>query len=355
LGGGAKIKGVVIYGKEDFRYQEVEIPKIGREEVLVKVARYGICAADPKIFHGKAYFSQVAYDHAPIVAGHEFIGEVVELGPGAAEKFNLKVGDKAIAEQIVPCWECYFCKRGIYNMCDVHEVFGVSGPDGGWAEYIKYPAKSIVWKVPQDLSYEKAILIEPFACAIHGVQRANVQLGEVAVIAGAGAIGLLMLEVLKLKHPQKIVVMEPDDHRREIAQELGADLVINPLEEDPVEKVKELTGGLGCDVVLEASGSPQAVEAAIEMLRRRGRLMEFAVFAKKTCIDFSIISDVKELEIIGGHLGAYTYPLAIKYLNEGLVHTEKIATHNFPLPEWRKAIETSESKKNDAIKVTMTP
>ncbi len=322
---------------------------------MVKVARCGICAADPKIFHGKAYFSQVAYDHAPIVAGHEFIGEVVELGPGAAEKFNLKVGDKAIAEQIVPCWECYFCKRGIYNMCDVHEVFGVSGPDGGWAEYIKYPAKSIVWKVPQDLSYEKAILIEPFACAIHGVQRANVQLGEVAVIAGAGAIGLLMLEVLKLKHPQKIVVMEPDDHRREIAQELGADLVINPLEEDPVEKVKELTGGLGCDVVLEASGSPQAVEAAIEMLRRRGRLMEFAVFAKKTCIDFSIISDVKELEIIGGHLGAYTYPLAIKYLNEGLVHTEKIATHNFPLSEWRKAIETSESKENDAIKVTMTP
>lgn len=83
--------------------------------------------------------------------------------------------------------------------------------------------------------------------------------------------------------------------------------------------------------------------------------MEFAVFAKKTCIDLSIISDVKELEIIGGHLGAYTYPLAIKYLNEGLVHTEKIATHNFPLSEWRKAIETSESKKNDAIKVTMTP
>lgn len=322
---------------------------------MVKVARCGICAADPKIFHGKAYFSQVAYDHAPIVAGHEFIGEVVELGPGAAEKFNLKVGDKAIAEQIVPCWECYFCKRGIYNMCDVHEVFGVSGPDGGWAEYIKYPAKSIVWKVPQDLSYEKAILIEPFACAIHGVQRANVQLGEVAVIAGAGAIGLLMLEVLKLKHPQKIVVMEPDDHRREIAQELGADVVINPLEEDPVERVKKLTGGLGCDVVLEASGSPQAVEAAVEMLRRRGRLMEFAVFAKKTSIDFSIISDVKELEIIGGHLGAYTYPLAIKYLNEGLVHTEKIATHNFPLPEWRKAIETSESKENDAIKVTMTP
>ncbi len=280
---------------------------------------------------------------------------MVELGPGAAAKFSLKVGDKAIAEQIVPCWECYFCKRGIYNMCDVHEVFGVSGPDGGWAEYIKYPAKSIVWKVPPDLSYEKAILIEPFACAIHGVQRANVQLGEVAVIAGAGAIGLLMLETLKLKHPQKIVVMEPDNYRRELAKELGADVIINPLEEDPVERVKELTGGLGCDVVLEASGSPQAVEAAIEMLRRRGRLMEFAVFAKKTCIDLSIISDVKELEIIGGHLGAYTYPLAIKYLNEGLVHTEKIATHNFPLSEWRKAIETSESKKNDAIKVTMTP
>ena len=349
------MKAVVIYGKEDFRYEEVAGPKPGEEEVVVKVGRCGICAADPKIFHGTAYFSQVAYAHAPIVAGHEFIGEVVELGKGAGEKYHLKMGDKAIAEQIVPCWECYYCRRGIYNMCDVHKVFGISGPDGGWAELMKYPKGSIIWKVPKELPDEVAIAIEPLACAIHGVERGNIKLGDVVVITGTGAIGLFMLQVALLKHPRLIVVSDPDEHRLKIAKKSGAEVVINPQKEDIVQKVKDLTEGLGCDVVLEASGHPKAVEQAIDMLRRRGRLMEFGVFAEKSCIDFSIISDVKELEIVGGHLGAYTYPLAIKYLAEGLVKTDQIITHNFPLKDWKKAIETSEKRLENAIKVTMTP
>lgn len=122
-----------------------------------------------------------------------------------------------------------------------------------------------------------------------------------------------------------------------------------------MKKVKDLTKGLGADVVLEASGNPRAVEQAVDMLRRRGRLMEFGVFAEKVNIDFSIISDVKELEIIGGHLGAYCYPLAIKYLKEGLVKVDKIVTHDFPLSDWKEAIETSGEKLDGAIKVIMTP
>jgi len=349
------MKAVVIYGKEDFRYEDVPDPKAGEEEVVVKVERCGICAADPKIFHGKAYFSQVVYSHAPIIAGHEFIGEVVELGKGAKEKYKLKIGDRAIAEQIVPCWQCYYCKRGIYNMCDVHKIFGVSGPDGGWAEYMKYPKGSIIWKIPEDIPCEVAVTIEPLACAIHGVERANIQFGDTVVITGAGTIGLFMLQIVLLKHPQLVIVCEPDENRLEVAKKLGAQIVIDPHKEDLVEKVKSITNGLGCDVVLEASGSPKAVEQAIGMLRRRGRLMEYAVFAEKSCIDFSIISDVKELEIVGGHLGAYTYPLAINYLSEGLVKVDDIVTHNFPLKDWKKAIQTAEKRLENAVKVTMTP
>lgn len=349
------MKAVVIHGEEDFRYEDVPDPKPGAEEVVVKVGRCGICAADPKIFHGSAYFSQVAYDQAPIVAGHEFIGEVVALGEGAGEKYNLKVGDKAIAEQIVPCWKCYFCERGIYNMCDVHEVFGVSGPDGGWAEYIKYPRGSIVHKVPKDMPDEIGIAIEPLACAIHGVERADIDLKDTVVLTGCGAIGLLMLQAAKLKNPRCLIVSDPDEDRLQLAEKLGADILVNPAKQDIVGKVKDLTGNLGCDVVLEASGHPRAVEDAVQMLRRRGRLMEFGVFAEKVCIDFSIISDIKELTIIGGHLGAYTYPLAIRYLHEGLVKVDKIVTHNLPLSEWRRAIDVAEKREENAIKVTMTP
>jgi len=349
------MKAVVIYGTGDFRYEEVKMPKANKEEVVVKVERCGICAVDPKIFHGKGYVPAIVAKHVPIIAGHEFIGEVVELGEGAEDKYSLKVGDKAIAENIVPCWECYYCKQGLYHMCDVHKIWGISGPDGGWAEYMKYPQGSIIWKVPKDLPYEVAVAIEPLACATHGVERANIQFADTVVITGGGVIGIFMLQVAKLKNPKMLIMSDLLEDRLELAKELGADVVINPGEEDIIGKVKDLTDGLGCDVVLEASGNSSAVQQAVGMLRRRGRLMEFGVFPDKTCIDFSIIGDIKELEIIGGHLGFHTYPLAIKFLSEDLVKTDKIITHNFPLKEWRKALETAEKRLDGAIKVTMTP
>ena len=349
------MKAVVVYGKEDFRYEDVPMPVVEDGEVLVRVRKCGICAADPKIFHGKAYFSKVVYDHAPIVAGHEFIGEVVELGKGAKEEYGLEVGDQAIAEQIVPCGRCYYCQRGLYNLCDVHAIFGVSGPHGGWAEYMKYPKGSIIWKVPRDLPPEVGVSVEPLACAIHGVERGGIKLGDTVVVMGLGAIGLFMLQVARLKHPRQIVAIDVIDHRLQVAKELGADVVLNPMRDKVVEAVRDLTSGVGCDVVLEASGSPAAVEQAVNVLRKRGRLVEFGVFAEKTCIDFSIISDIKELEIVGGHLGLRTYPLAIEYLATGLVKTDKINTHDFPLAEWRRALDVAETREGNAIKVLMTP
>ena len=350
------MKAVVIHGKEDFRFEDVPEPKAGEEEVIVKIGRVGICTgADPKIYHGKAYFSQVVYDNAPIIAGHEFVGEVVELGPGAKEKYGLKVGDKAIAEIIIPCRKCYYCKRGRYNLCSAPRVTGILGTDGGWAEFMKFPKGSIVWKVPNDLPWESAVTIEPLGCATHGVERANIQFGDTVVLIGVGPIGLLMLQAARLKNPMLIMAMDPDEYRLNVAKELGADIVLNPMKEDVVKKVKDITDGLGCDVVLETSGNPKAVEQAVDMLRSAGRMMEIGVFAEKASIDFTIISDMKELEIVGSHLGAYAYPPAIKYLSQGLIKTDKIVTHNFPLKDWRKAIEVAGKHLENSIKVTMTP
>ena len=349
------MKAVVVHGKEDFRYEDVPDPKPGEDEVVVKIHRCGICAADPKILHGTAYFSQTVYNHAPIVAGHEFVGEVVELGNGSKEKYGLKVGDKAICEIIIPCNECYFCKRGRYNLCDIHTITGISGPNGGWAEYMVYPKGSIIWKIPQEIPWEAAVTIEPLACGIHGAEQANIQFGDTVVLTGVGPIGLLMLQAAKLKNPLLLIAIDTDEHRLAIAKELGADLCLNPAKEDVVQKVKSLTGGIGCDVVLEVSGNPKAVVQCVDMLRRGGRLMEYAVFAEKTSLDWSIISDIKELEIVGGHLSPYTYPLAIKYLSEGSIKTDKVVTHNIPLKDWRKAIETAEKHIGNSIKVTMSP
>ncbi len=342
---------VVIHGTHDFRYERVDVPKAGAEEVVVKVGRAGVCAADPKIFHGTTYIRPTV----PIIAGHEFVGEVVELGPGAKEKFNLEIGDKAIAEQIVPCWQCYYCKRGLYHLCIVHEIFGVFGQNGGWAEYMKYPRNSIIWKVPEDMPWGTAIAIEPLSCAIHGVERAHIRLEDTVVVMGGGPIGLLMLQAAKLKNPKRLILMEILENRLSVGKALGADEVINSGERDAVARVEELTDGLGCDVILEATGHPSALELGVQMLRKQGTFMVFGVFAEKACLDFSLISDVKELKIVGGHLGTHSYPLAIKYLHEDLVKVDKIVTHNLPLRDFQRAIEISEKKLDNAIKVTMTP
>jgi len=220
---------------------------------------------------------------------------------------------------------------------------------------MKYPKGAIIWKVPNEIPWEAAVTIEPLGCGIHGVERANIQFGDTVVLTGCGPIGLLMLQAAKLKNPMLLIAIDTDEYRLSIAKETGADLVLNPLKDDVVAKVKELTSGIGCDVVLEVSGSPKAVVQSVDMLRRGGRLMEFGVFAEKTSLDWSIISDIKELEIFGGHLGAYAYPMAIKYLRDGLVKTDKIVTHNFPLKDWKKAIETAENHLGNSIKVTMTP
>ena len=349
-------KGVVIHGKEDFRYEHIEIPEPGPEEMVIEVESCGICAADPKIYYGKAYFAQTAYNLAPIVAGHEFMGRIIKTGAEVESKMGLKVGDRAIAEQIVPCGQCWWCKRGEYNRCDVHHIFGVSGPNGGWAKHMLYPKGSLVHKVPEEVSWGDAAIIEPLSCALHGVNLANIQLGETVVIMGCGPIGMFMLQGAKLKNPANLIAIDVDQGRLELAKRLGATCTINPKQEDPVEIVKSLTqDGIGCDVVLEAAGSNASVKAAVNMLRRGGRLMEFSVFAEEVSFDWSIISDIKELTVIGGHLGWRTYPVAIDLLAKGLITSQGIVSTPYQLSDFKKAIDDSMTHQSDGMKTIMKP
>jgi erythritol/L-threitol dehydrogenase len=349
-------KGVVIHGQEDFRYEDIDIGEPGEGEVLVEIESCGICAADPKIYYGNAYFAKVAYSHAPIVAGHEFMGRVVKLGPGSGAKYGLKVGDRAIAENIVPCGTCWWCKRGQYNLCDPHAVFGIVRYNGGWAKHMLYPKGALVHKVPENISWSDAAIIEPLACGLHGVNRARIQFGETVVVVGCGAIGMFMIQGAKLKNPKQVIAVDVNNQRLELAKELGADTIINPAEDDAVAKVKSLTeNGIGCDVVLEAAGNNKSVRTAVDMLRRGGRLMEFSVFAEEVSLDWSIISDIKELEVIGGHLGFHTYDAAIDFLSKGLITSRGIVTQPYPLDNFKAAIDISKGAKEGAIKVVMKP
>lgn len=354
------MKAIVAHAPNDTRFEMKEVPRARQGEVIVKIVACGICGSDIKALHGAGMYWGDEFNpqwvQAPVTSGHEFFGEVVELGEGAAERTGLEIGDYAIAEQILPCWDCMYCKRGQYWMCEVHNMFGFQKDiaEGGMAEYMRYPANAIVHKIPRSFKPEQAAMIEPLACAIHTVQRGKIELDDTVVIAGAGPLGLFMTQIARLKTPKKLIVMDMKPKRLEIAKRYGADIVINPGEVDAVEEVKRLTGGYGCDVYIETSGHPSSVTQGLNMIRKLGRFVEFSVFGAPATADWSIIGDRKELDIYGAHISPYTYPIAIDLLERGLVNVDEIVTSSYSLEQYKEAFEMSE-KGLDSIKVILKP
>jgi erythritol/L-threitol dehydrogenase len=347
---------VVCHGPKDYRVEQIARPVAGPREMVIRIGACGICASDCKCWSGaKLFWGEDPWVKAPVVPGHEFFGSVESLGDGAAAHFGVALGDRIIAEQIVPCEQCRYCRSGKYWMCEVHNIFGFQRTvaDGGMAQYMRIPANAIVHKIPAELSLEDAAIIEPLSCAIHAVNRGDIQLDDVVVIAGAGPIGLMMVQVAKLKTPRKLVVIDLVPQRLELSTRYGADVVINPRNEDAPAIVRGLTGGYGCDVYIEASGSPSGVTQGLNMIRKLGRYVEFSVFGSDTTVDWSIIGDRKELDVRGAHLGPYCYPVAIDLLARGLVTSNGIVTHDYPLEQWDEAIKSANSL--DSIKVLMKP
>ncbi|PAE96888.1 MDR/zinc-dependent alcohol dehydrogenase-like family protein [Shouchella clausii] len=352
-----KMKAVVAYGPKDYRLEEVDVPVIENDkEIIVKVEATGICAGDIKAFDGAPSFwgddTQPAYIKAPMIPGHEFIGHVVAKGDGVGD---FEIGDRIISEQIVPCWECRFCNRGQYWMCEKHDLYGFqNNVNGSMAEYMKFTKEAINYKVPADLPIEQAILIEPYACSMHAVQRARIELGDIVVLSGAGTLGLGMIGAVKKSGAKTLVVLDLKDERLALARQFGADIVLNPAKDNVVEKVKDMTDGYGCDVYIEATGHPASVEQGLSMIRKLGRFVEFSVFKDPVTVDWSIISDRKELDVLGSHLGPYCYPLVIEGIANGDLPTEGVVTHELPLERFAEGFELMKNGSN-SLKIILKP
>jgi threonine dehydrogenase-like Zn-dependent dehydrogenase len=350
---------VVCRGPHDYRLEEWQVPRPEREEVVIRVSQVGICASDLKCYLGAALFwgdkDREGYCQAPVIPGHEFVGEVVALGEGAAEKYGLAIGDMAISEQIVPCWKCRYCQRGQYWMCQNGDVYGFrQRAFGAMAPYMKFPRDAINYKVPKELAPEHAVFIEPLACSIHAVQRGEIELDDVVVIAGAGPLGLGMVAAARLKNPKLLISVDLDDKRLEVAKRCGADMGLNPRKVDVVDEVRKLTDGYGCDVYIEATGHPSAVEQGLHAIRKLGTFVEFSVMREPVTADWTIIGDTKELNIHGSHLGPYCYPIAIDMLMKGLLPMDTIISHQLPLEKFQEGIDLVAAG-DKSVKVTLKP
>jgi L-iditol 2-dehydrogenase len=353
------MQAVVCHGPLDYRLERVPRPVAGPNELVIEIGACGICASDCKCHSGAAMFwggnGKPAWVQAPVIPGHEFFGYVVEAGPGAEAHFGVTIGERIIAEQIVPCAKCRYCVAGQYHMCEVHNIFGFQRvvADGGMAEFMLIPPTARVHRIPDGLSLADAAMIEPMACSVHTVNRADIQLDDVVVIAGAGPLGLGMVQIARLKTPKKLVVIDPVGQRRALALAFGADVTIDPTTEDPRQIIDGLTGGYGCDVYIETTGAPVGVTQGLELIRKLGRFVEFSVFGKDTTADWSIIGDRKELDVRGAHLGPYCYPIVIDLMVRGLLTSRGIVTHDFSLNEWEQAFALANSL--DSIKVLLKP
>lgn len=345
------MKALVAYSASDYRYEpEYPVPECGDDDILIKTEGCGICAGDLKCQHGAAMFwgddVQPSWVEPPFIPGHEFIGVIAYVGKNVK---GYQVGERIAVDQIAPCRECRFCNSGQYWMCQPHRIYGFfKDYCGGMAEYVRIPVKnSVIHKVPKEIPLESALLIEPYACSKHCVDRAQIQSEDIVVLSGAGTLGLGMVTYARMRNPKKLIVLDMKDERLEKAKEFGADIVWNPSKVDVVAEIMKLTDGYGCDIYIEATGHPSSVVQGMKMIRKLGRFVEFSVFSEPTLLDWSIIGDRKELDVLGSHLSPYCYPFVIENIANGKLKTNGVVSRTFPIEEWETAFEYATGKYGD--------
>lgn len=344
------MKALVAYSKNEYKLEtEYPVPICGPEDIIIKTEGCGICAGDLKCKHGAEMFwgtdQEEPWVKVPFIPGHEFLGEIVEKGENVKD---FQIGDRITADQILPCGKCRFCKSGRYWMCQPHNIFGFQQEsNGGMAEYVRYPKNAVISKVPKDMPFEQALLIEPYGCAKHAVDRAKIRNEDIVVISGAGTLGLGMVTYARMQNPSKLIVLDMVDSRLKKAKEFGADIILNPGKEDVVKEIMDLTDGYGCDIYIEATGHPSSVIQGLKAIRKLGRFVEFSVFGQPVTVDWSIIGDRKELDVLGSHLSPYCYPYVIENIHNGNLKTNGIVSKIFSIDEWEEAFEYATGKYGD--------
>ncbi len=353
------MQAVVCHGPLDYRLESVPVPVPGPGEALVRVEAVGICASDLKCYHGAAKFwgdeSRPAWAETEVVPGHEFAGTVVGLDDEAARRWGIGVGDRVVSEQIVPCRQCRYCLDGTYWMCQRHDIFGFKrSTPGAMAEYMVFPRDALVHRVSADVPPAHAAFAEPLSCALHAVERADIHFEDVVVVAGCGPIGLGMVAGARSKNPRLVIALDMAREKLDLALECGADMAVDIGAEDAVERVRAVTDGYGADVYLEATGHPSAVGQGLNLLRKLGTYVEYSVFGSDVTVDWSIISDDKELDVRGAHLGPHCWPAAIQMLEDGRLPMDRIVTHQLPLRDFREGLDLV-AEGTSSVKVSLLP
>ena len=289
-------------------------------EVLVRVQVCGVCGTDVHIVEGSSRSTP------PVVLGHEYAGIVEAVGNGVSD---FTPGEPVAVDPNIACGTCYYCRRGHVHLCSNLRALGVD-IDGGMAEYSIVPVQQL-YGIPAGLTIEASAFVEPVSCCVHGIDRANIQLGDTVVIVGGGTIGLIMMQLSRNAGAARTVVVEPLGHKRAIARTLGADLILDPGESNVKAAVFDLTH-VGADVVIECAGKGSTTSLAIELARRGGTVVFFGVCPIGETIPVEPNQVYfKELTIVGSYVNPHTFARSIGILSAGKISVDAFQVDRFPL------------------------
>jgi L-iditol 2-dehydrogenase len=353
------MKAQVFYEPENMKLEDIDKPEAADDQIVIKVKACGICGSDIAYYWGESPL-ETPDGKGPLVLGHEYTGEVVEVGRIPAKLELFEPGDRVVLDPVQYCNACKVCKKGYVNLCGHMAVLGVSD-NGGFAEY-SLSHYTGVHKLPENVSYEQGALTEPLACATYALKNAKVEPGDFAVIIGPGAIGMMMAQLVKSAGAGKVVMVGTRDYRLEVGKELGVDEVINSKEPsspyyvaDLKERISDMTDGELANVVLTPTGSVPAMEQAFEISGLRARIVFFGLpgaddYVKIPALD-TITSD-KTIEF--SWLAPFMWPTALQALSAGLLNVDPLITHSIELENLVQGLTDVRERKGNVMKAVVT-
>lgn len=346
---GRRMKAAMFYDIGDVRYEETDVPQIGRGELLIRIGKALTCGTDVKTYKRG---HPLLLRKTPALFGHEYAGVVEETGEGV-EQFE--PGMRVVATNSAPCGSCFFCKRNSPNLCKQLKNTLVNG---AFAEYIRVPEPVVKWnthQIPDSLPFEQAALTEPLACVVHGIEEAGIEVGDTVAVIGAGPIGQMLIMLAKKRGASTVVASDLAELRRSMATKAGADIIIDPARTNPIEIVREETSGYGADVVIEAVGLPSTWEQAVKMTRDAGTTVLFGGAATGTTFEVDTGRfHYGQLTIKGVfHLKPKHVEQALSLLKAGDIDTDILISDEMPLSRITDALEMMGEGKS--MKIAILP
>ena len=323
------MKALNLYGKQDVRYEETEMPKIENEDdIIIKIQTAGICGSDI------SRFGKIGSYNPGLTWGHEFSGVITETGKGVR---NFQNGDRVTACPCFPCYKCEFCRQGKFSKCIDLKVLG-GHKIGAFAEYIKVPEANVI-KIPDNMDYETASFIEPSCVVVHGYNRVNIKAGDKVAVVGCGTIGLLAVQWAKIFGASEVYAFDTDGKKLEIAQSTGADYVFNVTEDDYLKKFMELTNNRGVDTVVESSGNVSGIASSFSMAVKGGTVLLLGIPYGDVALPRENFEKIIRNELkVAGSWNSISAPFpgrewntALKYMSKGMINIKPLVTHRITL------------------------